>query len=219
LTEGQQKPQTTIFQHFRRTFIAGLVVVLPATLIILGIIWLFELADGILQPLVNLIFGRTIIGLGIVFTLLLIIVVGIVTSNAIGNAIIRLGEYLVQRLPILKQIYSGAKQAMEAISVPGSFKGSFRKAVIVEYPRKGVYTLGFVTSNVKDLRGSSFVTVFLPSAPFPYTGMWVVATRDQIYETKMSFLEALEMVVSWGIILPKHLSIRGQTNVKPSGNV
>ena len=204
-----------MFHHIRRTFIAGLIVVLPVALIVLGIIWLFDLADGILQPLVNMIFSRNIPGLGIIFTLLLILIVGIVTSNTIGNSIVRFGEYLVTRLPVLNQIYSGAKQAMEAISVPGAFKGDFRNVIIVEYPRQGIYTLGFITNKIKDLSGNPFIAVFLPTSPFPHTGMWIMATRDQIFETDISFFKAFEMTVSWGIISPKQVLIRGQSKVQP----
>ena len=212
MTEPQKNPAGTpkLVQHIGRTFIAGLVVVLPGAIIVFGIIWLFDLTDGILQPLVNFIFGRTIPGLGIIFTILLILIVGILTSNAIGNSVVRLGEYLVKRLPVLGQIYSGARQAMEAISIPGSFKGNFSKVIMVEYPRPGILTLGFVTNKIKDLNGSQFVSVFLPTAPFPYTGTWILATKDQVFETNMSFLQGVEMTLSWGIISPAQISIRRQ---------
>ena len=178
----------------------------------MGTVWLFELADGILQPLVRLLFGEPITGLGIVFTLILIFIVGLLTSNAIGKNVVKVGEYLVNRLPVLRQIYSGAKQAIEAISIPGSFKGDFRKVILVEYPRQGIFTIGFVTNKIKDSVGGDIITVFLPTAPFPHTGMHIVATNDQIFETDMSFLQAVEMTISWGVISPERITIQ-----KPSG--
>jgi uncharacterized membrane protein len=170
---------------------------------------LFELADGILQPAVTFFLGRTYPGLGIIFTLLLIFIVGVLTSNAIGKNIVKLGEFVVNRLPVLRQIYSGAKQAMEAIAVPGSFKGDFRKVALVEFPRQGILTLGLVTNEIKDLDGRKFTSVFLPTAPFPWTGVWIMASRDEVFETDISLLEAIEMTLSWGLISPKHLTIKG----------
>ncbi|APV43967.1 putative membrane protein [Dehalogenimonas formicexedens] len=208
---------TAWLQNIGRTFLAGLVVILPGALIFLGIVWLFDIADGILRPLVNLIFGRSFPGLGILLTLILILIVGVVTSNTIGDSIVRFGEYLVQRLPVLGQIYSGAKQAVQAISVPGAFRGGFRKVIILEYPRKGVFTLGFITNKVKDLDGSPFVTVFLPTTPLPHTGMWILASRDQILDTDVSFLKAIEMTISWGILSPKQISMRRSGDVRSPG--
>ncbi|QNT76011.1 DUF502 domain-containing protein [Dehalogenimonas etheniformans] len=210
MTEKKQKTPAlnSLFRQIWRTFVAGLVVVLPGALIVIGIIWLFDLADGILRPLVNILFGRPIPGLGILLTLLLILIVGIVTSNVVGNSIVRFGEFLIARLPVLAQVYSGAKQAMQALSVPGAFKGGFRKVIILEYPRAGVFTLGFITNKIKDREGSPFVTVFLPTSPFPHTGTWILATRDQIIETDVSFLKAIQMTITWGILSPKRVLFR-----------
>lgn len=205
-----------ILRHVGRTFITGLAALLPIALIILGIVWLFKLADGLLQPLVRYAFGHTIPGLGIVFTLALIYIVGLLTSNAIGKNAVRLGEFLVNRLPVISQIYSGAKQAMEAVSIPGSFKGDFRNVVLVEYPRENVFTMGFVTNKVKDLSGANFQTVFLPTSPFPHTGMWILASKDQIFETDISFLEAVEMTISWGVIAPDQITIHQARDLKPA---
>lgn len=176
---------------------------------IFGIVKLFELADGILQPSVTFVLGRTYPGLGIIFTLLLIFIVRVLTSNAIGKNIVKLGEFVVNRLPVLRQIYSGAKQAMEAIVVPGSFKGDFRKVALVEFPRQGILTLGLVTNEIKDFSdGRKFTSVFFPTAPFPWTGVWIMASRDEVFETDISLLEAIEMTISWGLISPKHLTIK-----------
>ena len=213
--ETNNRKMSLILLHVGRTFITGLAAVLPMALIILGIVWLFNLADGLLQPLVRYFFGQTIPGLGIIFTLLLIYFVGLLTSNAIGTNAVRLGEFLVNRLPVISQIYSGAKQAMEAVSIPGSFKGDFRNVVLVEYPRENVFTMGFVTNKVKDLSGANFQTVFLPTSPFPHTGMWILASKDQIFETDISFLEAVEMTISWGVIAPDQITIHQASDLKP----
>ena len=183
---------------------AGVLVVVPIILTYLVIKFLFELVDGLLRPLITHLLGYYWVGLGLIITILIILLAGVLTKNFMGAALHKLIETVLARLPFISPIYSGAKQLLEAVTIPS--KGSFKEVVLVEYPRTGVYAVGLVTRKVEILAEGklrSFVTVLIASTPTPFSGMAILYPVEEIIEVDMSVEDALKFLVSGGVVSPE----------------
>ena len=188
----------------KRYFLAGVLVVVPIILTYLVIKFLFELVDGLLRPLITHLLGYYWVGLGLIITILIILLAGVLTKNFMGAALHKLIETILARLPFISPIYSGAKQLLEAVTIPS--KGSFKEVVLVEYPRTGVYAVGLVTRKVEILAEGklrSFVTVLIASTPTPFSGMAILYPVEEIIEVDMSVEDALKFLVSGGVVSPE----------------
>ncbi len=188
----------------KRYFLAGVLVVVPIILTYLVIKFLFELVDGLLRPLITHLLGYYWVGLGLIITILIILLAGVLTKNFMGAALHKLIETVLARLPFISPIYSGAKQLLEAVTIPS--KGSFKEVVLVEYPRTGVYAVGLVTRKVEILAEGklrSFVTVLIASTPTPFSGMAILYPVEEIIEVDMSVEDALKFLVSGGVVSPE----------------
>jgi uncharacterized membrane protein len=131
-------------KKLRAQFIAGLLIVVPVGASVLILVWLFTAIDNILQPVIRAIFGHNIAGVGFGATIVLIYVAGIVTRNIIGRRILRFGGAIIARVPIFRHLYVGIRQILESFAAPD--KTGFMQVVLVEFPRKGMRALGFVTN-------------------------------------------------------------------------
>lgn len=195
-------------------FLSGVLVVVPIILTYIVLRFLFETVDGILQPLLLKIFGYSIYGMGVLTTFLLIILAGILTRNFIGARLYQLGDRILVRMPLIRPIYSAAKQLLEAVAMP-SMK-SFKEVAMVEYPRKGTFALGFVSNRVQsNVEGSvgNYVSIFIPSTPTPVSGMVIVVPENEVYTVNMSIEDGVKFLVSGGVASPALLE---RTN-RPSG--
>ncbi|MEE8635078.1 MAG: DUF502 domain-containing protein [Acidiferrobacterales bacterium] len=196
--------------HFRRYLIAGLLVWVP-----LGITWfvikfMIDLMDQTLLLLPpdfrpeNLL-GFRVPGLGVVLTIVILLVTGIVVANLVGRTLVRMGERLLARIPLVRSIYSGVKQVMETMfSDSGK---SFRNVVLIEYPRKGIWTLAFLTGEQgtresEDKIGSRVSHIFVPTTPNPTSGFFLMVPTDDVLILEMSVDEGLKMIISAGVVLP-----------------
>ncbi|APV44546.1 hypothetical protein Dform_01214 [Dehalogenimonas formicexedens] len=205
----EDRPRQNWFgKNLRRNFLAGLLVLVPVTIVIFVILWFFHAIDGILQPVIRLLFGHTITGLGFAITFVLIYLVGVLASNIVGRRIIQFGEWLVCKLPVLGQLYNAAKQAMSSISGLSRTKAAFREVVLIEYPRKGLRSIGFVTNEIIDSGGRKLTAVYLPTTPVPTSGWLILVTDDQLIRTDISVDTAMKMVISGGIASPPELGAR-----------
>lgn len=204
----EKESQHWLVRNIRRNFLAGLLVLVPVALVTLVLLWFFNTVDGILQPVIRIFFGQTITGLGFAITFVLIFLVGIMASNIVGRRVIQFGEWLVGRLPVLGQLYNAAKQAMASISGVSRTKAAFREVVLVEYPRKGIRTLGFITNEILDADGRRLIAVYLPTTPVPTSGWLVLVTEDQVTRTNISVDTAMKMVISGGIASPPEIDAR-----------
>jgi uncharacterized membrane protein len=203
--KGGQKNKKNIyrlFRLFRRNFIAGILVVVPLVLTAAILWWVFSNVDGLLQPIIEAIFGREIQGLGFAIFLVIIYITGIIASNYLGNKVIQFTETLLQRVPVFRQLYTGAKQVVEGLSGTGMNKAAFREVVFVEFPRPGMTTIAFVTNVIRDKKGKKYYGLYVPTAPVPTSGYFEVATEEQIIHTSISIDEGIKIVVSSGMILP-----------------
>jgi uncharacterized membrane protein len=188
-------------RKFRDILIAGLVVTVPIGLTIWIFAWLFTQIDQLLRPLVKLVFGREIVGVGFGVIVIVVLIVGAIATNNLGKRIIRWGESLLGKIPITRTIYDGIRQIIQSFSDPG--KTGFMQVVMVQYPRKGVYTIGFVTNEHVDEAGKKLVNVFVPNSPNPMTGFLHIFDDVDVIRTSITIEEGLKMVVSAGRMSPK----------------
>ncbi len=196
----------------KRYFVSGVLVVVPVILTYIVLKFLFESIDGILQPLIFNVLGYYIPGLGIFTTLLLIMLAGVLTRNFLGARLYRLGESVLERLPIIRPIYSAAKQLLEALAKPSMT--SFREVALIEYPRKGIYALCFVSHRIRienDQQAGKYATCFIPSTPTPVSGMVVMVPHDEVYTVNMTVEEGIKFLVSGGVASPALIE---RTNAK-----
>lgn len=197
-----------LIRTLRKHFLAGILVVVPIGVAIGILYWFFSTIDNILQePIIKPIFGREITGLGFAISLVLIYLAGIAAENIIGGRLIRFGESLLTRVPVFRQIYTGAKQVVEGLSGAGATKAAFREVVFVEFPREGMQTLAFITSEITEKSGKKLFTIYVPTAPLPTSGYLVIVTEDKLIRTNIPVDEAIKMVISSGMILPTDMDI------------
>ncbi len=190
-----------IWKFFRKYFITGILVLLP--LIITGyiVIFAFNLVDGILRNLIQYIAGHRIPGLGFLIMLVVVFLAGLFTQNVVGKKLLMWGEAGLRRIPVVNTIYSASKQVMEAFA--SGRKEAFQQVVLVEYPRRGLYMIGFLTGTTPDMIrqrvSQDLLNVFIPATP-PSHGYFVMVPRQDVQVLEMSVEEGLKLVLSGGII-------------------
>lgn len=208
-----------ILYFLRTSFISGLLVWLPIIVTLLVIKFLIDLLSKsllllptALQP--DTLLGFHIPGIGVFLTIIVILITGILAANFLGRRFVELGDALVSRIPLVRSIYNGVKQVTETMFTPGG--RSFRKVLLVEYPKSGVYSIAFQTGEgAKEvdqaLNGEPLITYFIPTTPNPTSGFLMMAPRNKVIELDMSVDQALKFVISLGVVQP---GIPPTTNVK-----
>lgn len=196
--------------HIRRYFIAGLVVWLPIWVTYIVIKFLVDILDGSLsllpyeyQP--DQLLGFHVPGLGLIFTLLILFFTGLLVTNFLGRKIVNLWERMLARIPLIRSIYSAVKQVVHALVQPTG--SSFRKVLLVEYPRRGIWSIAFQTSDqfTDTPHPEEVVTVFIPTTPNPTSGFLTIIPKADTHELNMSVEEALRMVISLGVVMPERM--------------
>ena len=184
----------------KRNLLAGIIVVVPIAGTIFILHWLFFSIDGLLAPLVAAIFGRNIVGVGFIMMLIVVYLAGVIGANVIGKRIIRRSELFFAAIPMVRSIYNTFKQVLESVILPT--KGGFKEVVLVEFPRLGMRTVGFVTNRVKDNAGRDYVNVYIPTTPNPTSGYLEIIPADEVTPTGWSVEDAVKIIVSGGMISP-----------------
>ena len=209
-------------KRFRRYIVAGLLVWVP-----LGVtVFVLNLLVGIMDRTLLLLptdyrpenlFGVHIPGLGIVLTLVVLLVTGFLAANFIGRRLVHLWEAILHRIPLVRSIYSAAKNFAEVLFADTS--QSFKKVLLIQYPRKGVYSLCFQTSTeleeVQARTNESLICVFIPTTPNPTSGFILMVPKDEVIELDMEVEEALKMIVSLGVVVPPWTGRGGQLELAP----
>lgn len=190
---------------FRRKFFAGLFVTVPALVSIVVLIWVFKSIDGILGPAYDRLFGRHVEGMGFVSAIVLIFIAGTVSTNVIGNKVIRAVERYLMNIPVFKSVYSPIKSIMDAFSKSSSFK----KFVIVQYPRSGVYAFGFLTREAtakcsSDGRVEHLQAIYIPTNNL-YLGEVVLFKPEDVFCTDIHVEDGVKIILSGGIATPDML--------------
>ncbi len=190
-------------RKLRNFFITGLAVTVPLTATAY-IVWaVFRFLDGILSPFLKLIIGeeKYVSGIGFFLTLFLITAVGALTTIAIGKRMVTFFEDILTRIPLVRGIYSTFKEASDAFLVHKPSDGS-RGVVLVEYPRKGIYTIGLMTAvtvkEIQDKTHEPVVNIFIPTSPNPTSGMLILVPEDSVIPLDMTTEEGLKLIVSGG---------------------
>jgi len=195
----------------RKYLITGLLVWVPLGITILVIKLLVDLLDKTLLLLPHALRPATLIGfdipgLGIILTTLFVLASGFLITNFTGKRLILWGEEYVDRIPLVRSIYSALKQVTETVLT--SDKNSFRQVVLIEYPRKDIWTIGFQTSDSPDefnqLTGSKLLTVFVPTTPNPTSGYVLMVPEEEVKKLDMDVEDALKMVMSLGVVTPNN---------------
>lgn len=195
--------------QLRQYLIAGLLVWLPILVTVLIIKFLIDLMDttllllpGAVQP--ETLLGFNIPGLGVLLSAVVLLSTGMVVTNFMGRNMVSLWERLLMRIPLVRPIYSAAKQLSETL-FSGSGK-SFRKVVLVEYPRPGLWTLAFLTGDgvdeVIEKTGRDLVNIFVPTTPNPTSGFFLMAPAKDLIELSMSVDAGIKLILSAGAVGP-----------------
>lgn len=201
--------------RFRTRLLSGILVVVPIAAAILVIVWVFNTIDNLLQPVIQLIFGHHIIGLGFLATVVLIFLAGIFAGNYFGKKIVQFTDFILQRVPVFKQIYNGVKQVLTNLSGTGAInKAAFREVVFVEFPSKGMHTVAFLTNEITTENGDKLYAVYIPTTPVPWSGFSGLLTEEQLTRTDISIDDALRMCISGMMIFPESINIQDTSGKK-----
>jgi uncharacterized membrane protein len=184
----------------RRHLTAGLLVLVPLVITAAVIRFVFNVIDGASQPLTERLVGRAIPGLGLVLTIAVIWLTGVLSSNLIGKKFLELFGRLLENLPLVKTVYTASKQLVEAVS-PGG-RRAFQRVVLVEFPQKGTFALGFVTGNGIGSLDASTLSIYVPTALNPTSGFLIFAKESDILDPRLTVEEAIKLVVSGGVVRP-----------------
>jgi uncharacterized membrane protein len=200
--------------RFRNYFLTGLVIAAPISITIY-LTWSFvHWIDGWVKPLIPQAYNPdsylpfSLPGFGLVVAFLAITLLGFLTANLVGRSIVNYGESLLDRMPLIRSLYRGLKQIFQtALDQKGQ---SFKKAGLIEYPRKGLWAVVFVSTTtrgevnhrIKD--HDEMVSVFLPTTPNPTSGFLLFVPRQDIIELDMSVEDAAKLVISAGLVVPEH---------------
>jgi uncharacterized membrane protein len=196
-------------QSFRRYLVAGLLIWLPIVVTIFVLKFLVGLMDGTLLLLPaawrpEAVLGFGIPGLGLLLALVVLLVTGISVTNLVGRQLVTWWEELMQRIPFVRSIYSGAKTFTETVFTG---KGqAFKRVLLVEYPRKGIWTLGFQSGDevaeVAHRAGKRLICVFVPTTPNPTSGFIIMVPVEDVMPLDMSVDDAMRLVFTLGVVAP-----------------
>jgi uncharacterized membrane protein len=185
---------------FKKYFLTGLLVILPiwATYYVLAA--LLTVIDGMLGDLPLYVIGHKFPGLGILTLLVFVLLVGMLSANYVGSRVMRFGDELLHKVPLVRGVYFTVKQVMETFSLKQNFHG----VGLVEYPRKGCYSIGFMTGEVPGsqvkLGGGRYITVFVPTTPNPTAGFLLVLPEAEVVPLDMSVEQGMKFIISLGLV-------------------
>jgi len=193
------KPVKKIRDFIKKYFITGLLVLLPlwATFYVLSA--LLGVIDGILGHLPGHFIGLEFPGLGIVTLLLFVVLIGMLSANYLGKRFVDYSDTLLHKVPLVRGVYSTVKQIMETFSVQHNFSG----VALVEYPRKGCYSIGFMTGEVPGKAlglDGRFVTVFVPTTPNPTAGFLLILPESEVSQLPMTVEQGMKFIISLGLV-------------------
>ncbi len=205
-------------RRLRTFFITGLIVLAPVAVTLWITWWLVSFLDGLLAGLASSLtmplLGRTVPGLGVALTLVIILLAGMIATNFIGRRLIGLGEQLLSRVPFVNAVYNTVKQIVDAVAA--SNQDAFKRVVLVEYPRRGMWALAFVTGSargeVQAVTQSEVISVLLPTTPNPTSGFLLMVPKDDVIPLAMSVEDGMKLVISGGVVIPPDRRVTGALN-------
>ncbi len=202
-----QRIKNNIGAHLRRYLIAGSLLLLPVALTYFILRFVFDIVDGVLGPSIAWLLEKfgvtwTLPGVGVAAAVLLIYVAGFVFANTIGRRLIAWGRKAVLRVPVIGVVYSATQKLMDSFS--GSSTTGFRRVVMIQYPRQGLWTLGFLTG-ISTMFKEPYAVVYIPTAPTPTSGWVAILLIEEVLDTDISVPTAMQFVFSGGIVTPENI--------------
>lgn len=211
--------KVSLFHRLRNYFITGLVVASPIGITLYIGWWFIDFVDGNIKPLIPAAYNPetylpfSIPGLGLIGLTVFLIVLGALTANLFGRALIRFGERIVDRMPIVRSVYGTLKQIFETVVSQDS--KSFSDVVLVEYPRAGIWAIAFVSGeNKSEIQGridDEVVNIFLPTTPNPTSGFLLFVPKKDLIYLDMTPDQGAKYVISAGLVSPEELPRKNET--------
>ncbi len=201
-----------LLSRLRSSFLTGLVVIAPVGLTIWLIWTVIGWIDGFVLPLVpatiqpEKYIGINLRGVGVIIFLVFTVFIGWIAKGLIGRSLIRWGETIVDRMPVVRSIYSGIKQISETVFAQS--ERTFEKACLIQYPRKDIWAIGFISTMAKGEiarraeTGGELMSIFLPTTPNPTSGFLLFLPKEDVIELDMTVEEAAKLVISAGLVYP-----------------
>ncbi|MAS59264.1 MAG: hypothetical protein CMD42_06055 [Gammaproteobacteria bacterium] len=197
-----------LFQRLRNYFLTGLVAAAPVAITIWVAMWFVQSVDSWFAPFIPNALRElpfSLPGLGLIAALLLLTTLGFLTANFFGRAIIGYGESLVDRLPLIRGIYSTLKQIFETVATQSN--KNFKSVVLFEYPRKDIWAIGFVTTEAKgeisEKKDDNLLCIFAPTTPNPTSGYLLFVPKEDTVALDMSVEDAAKLIISAGLVIPE----------------
>lgn len=199
-----------MIRGLRKYLVAGILVWLPIIAVVVVIRFIVGLMDFTLLVLPTslrpeVLFGFTIPGLGLLIAFVVVLCTGLLVTNLVGRRVVNGWERILQRIPFVRALYGGVKSFTE--TVLSNSGDSFKKVLLIEYPRRGLWSIGFMTSSrmreVSEKTGIEQVCVFIPTTPNPTSGFIVMVPRSEAIELDMSVDAAMKLIVTLGVVVPK----------------
>jgi uncharacterized membrane protein len=199
----------TILKNY---FITGLLVILPIFITAYVIWYLIKAMDAVLKFIPAKYLPETYInvyipGVGLILVVILILIVGILTRNIAGKKVLQFWDNLVDRIPLARILYSSVKQLLQAFFLQNS--GSFQRVALIEYPRRGIYVLGFITGEsrgeVQVKTNKKMINVFVPTTPNPTSGFYILVPEEDLMLLDMSVEDAFKLLISGGLVSPNEM--------------
>ena len=193
----------------KKYFVTGLLIWIPLVITLMVLAWIVNTLDQILliapaavRP--DALLGFHLPGVGVLVTLLLILITGLAAANFVGQRLVGFWESLLSRIPVVKSIYYSVKQVSDTLL--SSNGQAFRKALLIQYPHQGIWTIAFQTGkpggDAARHLGDDFVSVYVPTTPNPTSGFFLMLPRKDAIELDMSVDEALKYIISMGVVAP-----------------
>jgi len=206
---------TFLREAIRRYFVAGILFFAPIGVTVWAIASIIVWLDNLLLPrflklvLPGIEEPPSVPLLGMLFTFVVILFLGVIARHLLGGEFQRAWERLLARVPVARSIYGGVKQLAEAIFASSSHSSRFRRVVLIEFPRRGIYALAFTTGAAKGIvqekTEQEMINCFVPTTPNPTSGFYLLVPNDELIEIELSVEDAFKLVMSAGLVSPENL--------------
>lgn len=191
-----------VWRKLRNWLLAGIAVLVPVWLAFFTVYWAFDRLDSAVTGPFSDYIKQPPYGVGVLITLVMTLLVGWLTTHLVGQKLLDVGERLMLRLPLIRPVYTAAKQIMDAVISPR--ERAFSRVALLEYPRPGLYCLGFVAG---ELPGTNLMRLWLGQGPSPSSGPILLVPEDQLVILPMTVEDGLKLVISAGVLTPKETDI------------
>jgi len=196
----------------RGRFFAGVFIAAPIAITVMIVLWLISVIDNRVKPMIPPAWNPesytefALPGLGVLVAIVLLTLLGAITTNLLGRSAVGFSDRLLSQIPIVRNIYSLFKQLFDTIQT--SNQSSFRDMVLVEYPKRGTWALGFVTAELKgeiaEKLPEGYISVFVPTTPNPTSGFYMFVQKDELIDLDMTVEDGAKMIVSVGMVVPEY---------------